>query len=187
MLKITAQQKVDKLYQSTSVKAYNRVFNSLAKDTGYDKDMLISQWKRELKDYLRKRIYQIRNNAHPLLMTLVFWQKAAQVLKDYDTEYEVEFGKWTTVGQQQTSSSKQLHQQPEYQQETHTDNQTFAIVTAIFLPSPAQDPEMMDIDCTRNRKPDEQKYYNCQKTGHLIRNCPEPPHSCTQDTQPCQI
>src|SRR5258707_2830107 len=148
----TAQRQIEALKQAQKpAEEFVTEFQNLALDTGYDDEALINKFKHGLNRPLLVECYR----RSPLPTTLKEWQDTAI---NADRNYR-EMTMWTQGGRTQG-----------YTPRANTSTPSFS--AAVPTPTPPRDPNAMDVDRTRTRRPF--VCYNCNGEGHMARDCKQP-------------
>jgi hypothetical protein len=150
-----------KMKTTETVEEYTTAFESLAPHTGYDETALIEAYRTGLMHRIVEKIYSNPNGVLPA--SLDDWKAKARQL---DTLYQ-EFRALQAKGAHGVTTI--LSRPPKQAPVRATVTQTQSVPAA---PAPAKDPNAMDVDGGRRRS---LRCYNCNKFGHISRNCPEPP------------
>lgn len=146
-----------KMKPGDTVEEYTTAFEALAGHTGYNEAAHIEAYRSGLHHRLVEKIYSDANGELPA--DLAAWKTKARRLDNLHLEYKALQSRIP-----QTSSGQQ---KPRFQL---TRAPGISSTPAASTTAPAPNSDAMDVDGHRKAI----RCYNCNKLGHISRNCPEP-------------
>jgi hypothetical protein len=139
-----------------TVEAYTTAFESLQTDTGYNDISLVEKYRRGLPRPIVEKIYSSADGTLPA--DLEGWKRKARQLDNLYRDFK-------DLGY---SAPAQTNKPKATNTGSRAPSAPSAASTGIVSTSDA-----MDVD-GHMRRGDFRKCYNCNKPGHIARNCPEP-------------
>ncbi|KAJ6259180.1 hypothetical protein Dda_6078 [Drechslerella dactyloides] len=161
-----ALRKLDQLKQTGSARSFFQQFDQYAPLTDYDDDALF---------------YRAREGLKPNLRTEIIKQKLINKdMRYYDMQtMAIELDDALYHSQKNTHQKKPYHNPNKYNPNKYTkkpqQNWT-KIGKSSWKPNKTYGPEPMDLNTTQHQKPKKSNTplcYQCNKAGHIKRNCPE--------------
>jgi hypothetical protein len=151
-----ARTELDALHMKSgdSVEEFTTAFEALSVHTSYNEEALIQHYRKGLLHRIVEKIYGDSNGQLPA--TLEDWKTKARHIDYLYHEFK----------------ALNLRSQASVNRPTNFLPHTKPPVAAPSIPAvPAAAAEAMDVDGHRKRS---LRCYNCQRFGHIARNCPQP-------------
>lgn len=146
-----------KMKLGDTVEEYTTAFEALAGHTGYNEPAHIEAYRSGLHHRIVEKIYNDSNGELPA--DLAAWKTKARRLDNLHLEYKSLQVRTPQTGPSQQKPRSQFTRAP-----------AFSSTSAATTSTPVPTGDAMDVDGHRKTV----RCYNCNKFGHIARNCPEP-------------
>jgi hypothetical protein len=169
----TARQKLSNLRQgANSVDELIQQFEVHGPTSRLGDVGLVHHFEQALNSRLRESIYRLR----PMPRTWVEWKREASILDNQWRRFNASRPQVATSKNSAATPTRSVAPPP-------TPSSARPLTSSAPAGKPAADPQPMDLDRTKS-KGTPRTCYNCNRPGHIARNCPEPRAQRVRNTDP---